>query len=266
MDLRLIRQNFTNVPLIIGEWAASPVATESAARWKYFDFFTQTAAKYDTATVLWDNGDDFLDRGKGVWRDAVAKDIYINAAKGVKNSLPESTEDTKAITQETSAYLFHRVGQAVGAQTISFQLNGNTIKGAKLEGGASLQTPADYTVEGPSIKFSISFLGRYFSPTVRPGIKASLIIEFSAGADSQVELVQWDVPKLNGGASSKAAKEKDLRIPISWEGIPKVAAVKAVLGDGKYLVDDWTRWLGPLQQARAVSYSSSFVFDTKQLT
>jgi endoglucanase len=207
--------------------------------------------------VLWDNGADFLDRSKGVWRDAVAKDIYISAAKGVKNSLPESTVDTKAATQETSAYLFHKVGQAVSSQTLSFQLNGNTIKGVKLENGPALPV-SDYQIEGPTIKFSNAFLGRCFSPTATPGVKASLIIQFSAGADSCVELVQWNVPQLKGEASSKAVNGKDLSIPISWKGISKVATVKAVFEDGKYLVDDWTQWLGPLQQARAVC--SSFPF------
>lgn len=258
MDLKLIRQNFTDVPLIIGEWAASPVATESAARWKYFNYFTQAAARYNTATVLWDNGNDFLDRSKSVWRDVVAKDIYINAAKGVKNSLPESTVDTKATSQDTSGYLFHQVGKAVPAQTVAFQLNGNTIKAVKLEGGASLSTSGDYGVDRSSIKFSNFFMGKYFSPTISPGVKANLTVQFSAGADSKVQLVQWDVPTLKGGTSSKAVPGKDLSIPVTWKGIAKIATVKAVLSDGKYLVDGWTQYLGPLQQARAVSSSLSF--------
>lgn len=59
-DIAAVRGNFSDIPLIIGEWAASPVATETAARWRYFDFFLRTAAKYNTATVIWDNGADFL--------------------------------------------------------------------------------------------------------------------------------------------------------------------------------------------------------------
>lgn len=252
-DLRLIRSNFTDVPLIIGEWAASPVATESAARWKYFDYFTRAAAKYNTSTILWDNGNDFLDRSKSTWRDVVAKDIYITAVKGTKNSLPESTVDTTATSQQTSAYLFHKVGEAVQAQTLSYQLNGNTIKAVTLESGPALKT-GDYGIAGSTIKFSNAFLGRYFTPTVTPGIKANLTIQFSAGADSRVQLLQWDVPKLTGGASSRAVSGKDLSLPVTWKGISKIATVKAVLSDGKYLVDDWTQYLGPLQQARAVCF------------
>jgi len=184
----------------------------------------------------------------------VAKDIYIAASKGVKNSLPESTIDMQATTQQTSAYLFHKVGEAVQAQTLAYQLNGNTIKSVKMEDGSAMQT-GDCGIEGASIKFSNSFLGRYFTPTLSAGPKASLTIQFSAGADSRVQLVQWDAPKLAGGASSKAVSGKDLSLPVTWKGIQKIATVKVVLADGKYLVDDWTQYLGPLQKARAVRFS-----------
>jgi endoglucanase len=53
-----IQGNFTDVPLLIREWAASLVATEAAGRWKYFDYLLQMAKKYNTATMLWDNGKD----------------------------------------------------------------------------------------------------------------------------------------------------------------------------------------------------------------
>jgi hypothetical protein len=32
--------------------------------------------------------------------------------------------------------------------------------------------------------------------------------------------------------------------------------VKAVFKDGEYLVDDWTKWLGPLQAGYAVCFRS----------
>jgi endoglucanase len=36
-DFRLLRQNFTDIPLVLGEYAASPETTEPAARWKWLD-------------------------------------------------------------------------------------------------------------------------------------------------------------------------------------------------------------------------------------
>jgi len=94
-DLANIRNNFTDVPLVIGEWAASPVATESAARCKYIDFFVRTARKYGTTTMLWDNGQDFLDRTQSRWRDPTAQSILSVAASSTNtsNALPDSTED-----------------------------------------------------------------------------------------------------------------------------------------------------------------------------
>lgn len=255
-DLRLVRGNFTDVPLIIGEWAASPVATESAARWKYFDYFTRAAAKYNTATILWDNGNDFLDRAKSAWRDDVAKQIYIAASKGTANSLPESTTDAQATEQQSSAYIFHKTGMAPQAQSLSFQLNGNTIKEVKMEDGSAMRS-GDYSIVGSQIKFSNGFVGRYVNPTTTPGIKANITVQFSAGANSRIQIVQWDVPKLAGGASSKAVRGQELKIPVTFKGLPKVATVKAVLSDGRYLVDDWTQYLGPLQKARAVRLPTS---------
>lgn len=113
-----IRNNCTDVPLIIGEWAASPVATETAARWRYFDFFVRTAAKYNTTTALWDNSADFLDRANHIWRDQTAFDIYMTAHAGETNALPDSTIDPNGITQSTSAYLFVRVGQNMTSQKV----------------------------------------------------------------------------------------------------------------------------------------------------
>jgi endoglucanase len=204
--------------------------------------------------MLWDNGADFLDRASHTWRDPVAKDIIINAAKGVINSLPDSTEDSKATSQTSSAYIFHRVGQPVLSQTLSFKLNGNTIKSVK--GSATpLTSPADYSISGSSILFTQSFLSNQFSPTGKPGIKANLTVSFSAGADLQIQIVQWDVPSLSGGSiTSKATPGKDLQIPITWKGIEKPAAVKALSSDGKFLVDDWTQYLGPMQAGHAVSW------------
>ncbi|QDS68114.1 hypothetical protein FKW77_010191 [Venturia effusa] len=263
-DLKLIRGNFTDVPLIIGEWQVSPVATEPAARWKYFDFFVRTAAKYNTSTILWDNGNDFLDRAKSTWRDDVAKQIYISASKGIANSLPESTTDAQATEQQSSAYIFHKAGMAPQAQTLSYQLNGNTITAVTMEDGSAMQ-PGDYSIDGSMIKFSNAFVGRFVNTTLAaPGIKANLTVKFSAGADSRIQVVIWDTPKLAGEATSKAVNDLELKIPITWKGLPKVATVKALVSDGRYLKDDWTKWLGPMQQARA-SYNDIWSFDADNL-
>ena len=41
-----------------------------------------------------------------MWRDEVAVEIIVDATKGKKNAVPESTMDRGAMTQESSAYVF----------------------------------------------------------------------------------------------------------------------------------------------------------------
>lgn len=94
-------------------------------RWRYFDFFVRTAAKYNTTTALWDNGADFLDRANHIWRDQTAIDIYMTAHAGETNALPDSTIDLNAMTQFTSVDLFVHVGQNVTSQRIPYILPSN---------------------------------------------------------------------------------------------------------------------------------------------
>lgn len=55
-DISGMRSNFSNVPLVIGEWNAFSANTEPAARWKYYDHLIKMAKKYSTSTVLWATG------------------------------------------------------------------------------------------------------------------------------------------------------------------------------------------------------------------
>ncbi|KAF2146282.1 glycoside hydrolase family 5 protein [Aplosporella prunicola CBS 121167] len=260
-DIANIRGNFTDIPLVIGEWAASPVATETAARWKYFDFFIKTAAKYNTSTMLWDNGNDFLNRPIHAWRDETAIEILLNQANGTANSLADSTVDDQATEQSTSAYVFHKVGEEVADQTLPFILNGNTVTGIKAN-DKDLSEGSDYAVNGANITFKQALLSNYFADD-EPGLKANLTVSFSAGAALRLQAVQWDTPTL-GSNSSKAESGSDLSIPITWKGIAKPATVKALENDGTYLVDDYTQWWGPLMQAR-MTYSGQWNWDAEHI-
>jgi endoglucanase len=257
-----VRGNFSDIPLLIGEWDINQVA-EPAARWKYFDYLVRTAAKYNTSTCLWDNGSDQLDRNTHTWRDPTAIDIYMHAVAGVSNSLADSTEDGSATTQTTSAYIWNQVGSAPAAQTLPFILNGNTVKSLSVAGKA-LTSGSDYSVSGSNIAFTTSFLSKYVSASAAPGIKANVTVAFSAGASLILQVVQWDVPTLSQ-TTSAADSSADLYIPVTWKGVPKVAAVRMLAEDGTYPVDDWTVYLGPLQQARSVSRVFRFVCQTRSI-
>jgi endoglucanase len=178
------------------------------------------------------------------------------AVAGEANALPDSTTDPNAITQSTSADLFVRVGQNVTSQSLPYILPSN--KTLILISGANNDTitrGADYSISGSTIVFSASFLRIYFTPSTSPGSIANLTLRFSSGADLTLNLVLWDTPTINSTSSSVATADgSSISIPVHWKGINKPAAVKAVTANGTYLVDDFTKYYGPLQNARTVSY------------
>ncbi|KAL2846655.1 glycoside hydrolase superfamily [Aspergillus pseudoustus] len=258
-DFELIRNNFTDVPLILGEYDASSVNTEPAARWKYFDHIQHVAAQFNIATVMWDNGADQLDRTTGEWRDPVTPEIVVGTTEETLNSLPDSTEDASATEQSSSAYLFHRAGTQVAAQTLPYLFNGNTLVSITDSAGTVLTSGSDYSVSGENIIFSATYLATKYNSSTATGVVDTLTVKFDGGASSPIiEIVQWNKPVLGStSASASAVSGADLSIPITWNGLETVAAVKALTTSGVYLFDDWTQWLGPLQQARA-TYSNHY--------
>ena len=251
-DIARVRGNFSGIPIVIGEWAASPVATETAARWRYFDFFVRTAAKYNTSTVLWDNGADFLNRATHQWRDPTSLDIYLNAQKGIPNALPDSTTDGSATSQKSSAYIYHKKNTTVTDQTLPFLFNGNTLQKISVAGKTPkiLTKGQHYTVAGESITFKSTFLSTILTPTSLTGSLTNLTLEFNRGAKLNVDILQYGTPVLGRTSSALPATSADLSIPITWAGQNRPATVKAVRADGTYLFDSWTTVLGPLQQGR----------------
>lgn len=252
-DIAAVRGNFTDIPLVIGEWAASPVATETAARWRYFDHFVRMAAKYNTSTILWDNGADFLDRAAHTWRDQTALNIYMNAVKGIPNALPDSSTDGTTTTQQSSAYIYHKKGTNITDATLPFHFNGNKLsKNIVLASSSNkpLNQGRDYTVTGESITFKSAFLSTLFTPSSKPGSVANLTLTFSRGAPLTINALQYSVPSLSNTTLKLPSTSTDLLIPLQWSGQTRPAAVRGVKSDGVGLVDDWTQYLPVLQQQR----------------
>jgi len=258
-ELTSVRGNFSasesDVPILLGEFDASQLNLEPAARWKWFDFVVRTAKSLGMTTVLWDNGLDNLDRATGVWRDKIAVDITMAVLRGENNSLADSTTDASATTQESSAYVFNKVGSNITAKTLPFIMNGNNFTNITV-GSTLLKEGEDYSFGESAITLNQPLLSKYLSATAEPGTKANLTVSFSAGAQSQIELVQWDVPTLSwySVSAKDVAKGSDLQIPITWKGLHRVAAVKIATVDGAYLFDDWTQYLPDLQKGRGVSF------------
>ncbi|KAH8888445.1 glycoside hydrolase [Thozetella sp. PMI_491] len=258
-DMGIVRGNFSDVPLLIGEFGANINPNEPAARWKYIDYFVREAKSLATSVMLWDAGANAL-----AWGDPTSINIIKSAALGIPNSLPDSTSDASASSQFTSAYIFHRAGDAVLDYDLPFIFNNNSVSSITLTGGPSLSLSADYTISGSNITFKSSLLSKYISGPTEPGVVANFTVYFSAGASIPVQLIQWDTPTLSS-VGSQAVANADLRIPVQYKGLHQLAAVKMVLSDGVYLADDWTMWLGPLQQARG-TYNSQWTFDGSSVT
>lgn len=238
------------MPLVIGETQAGTLL-ETASRRKYFDFLGRTATKYNTSVIIWDNGDAYLDRATGTWREPELMDIIKRSIKLENNSLSDSTTDILATTQSSSAYVFHKVGDELTDETVNFLLNGNTVASIIAADGTPLTESTDYTVSEGNVTLASSFLSQYISETAETGSKTNLTVTFSAGANATVEIVQWDTPVL-GSTSSEAVSGSDLVIPITWNGLPQLVAVKMIRSDGQYLFFQWTEWYGELQQGRGV--------------
>ncbi|TGO35922.1 hypothetical protein BHYA_0141g00190 [Botrytis hyacinthi] len=250
-DFQQFAGNFTGIPTLIGEWQATPQFVEPAARWKYTDYFVKTAKSFNFAHLIWDNGLDFLDRTTNTWIDPISMSILFNGVKGVSNSLADSSTDYLATSWNSSAYLFHKVGDAVVAQSVPYLLNGNTLTSIKTSAGTTLATSSYSMSSAGVLTFTQAYLASLYSATTAAGIKATLTLTFSAGAPSQLQIVQWATPTLSQTSFTKQTTT-DLTIPINYAGLPQVAAIKALNADGSYMVsgDAWTQYLGPLQQAR----------------
>jgi endoglucanase len=265
-DIAAVRGNFTDIPLVIGEWDASSTNTEPAARWKYFDFFLRTAAKYNTSTMIWDNGNDHFDRATNKWRDPTALSILMAATKGEFNALPDSSTGNEN-PQQSSAYAYHKLGTPVSSIELPYLFNGNKLLSiTDAQSNTTLLPSRDYILSPTSITLTPSFLTPYFSPnkTNTTGPLTTLHLTFSAGAPTTLTLLSYTTPTLLSRTSALPATSSDLYIPIKWAGLPYPAAVRALKSDGGILIDDWTQWLGPLQQGR-MTYSSQWDWDSSHV-
>ncbi|KAI4593289.1 hypothetical protein KJ359_009820 [Pestalotiopsis sp. 9143b] len=246
-DFSALRNNFTDIPIVIGEWLVSPVTTEPAGRWRYYDYLTQMAVKYGFATIIWDSGADHLDRSTHTWHDPTSLSIHFNALKSITNSLPDATVDSSQATQFTSAYIFNKLKAVVQDYSLPFVLNGNSVSSVA-DSSSTLAKNTHYYLEGNNVTFSASYLANYFSSS-STGILGTITITFSAGAAIPVQIVQWDTPVATS-SSAQAVAGSDTTVAITWNGVGRPAAVGAYKSDGSFLVDDWTIYLGPLEQGR----------------
>jgi endoglucanase len=268
-DMMWAHNNFTDYPMIVGEYAVSPATTEAAARWKWYDFVVRTANSYGAACMLWDAGGSFQVNSSFPWPDPTTLNIIETATSGTPNALPDSTEDGSATSQWSSAYVWHKQGESVVDNSLPMLWNGNTLQSVTCSPSCSiagvqsgpLVAGTDYAVVGSNLTFKASFLKTLFPAGSQPGFKANLTLHFNHGADLKLMAYQYAAPTLAYNTFKVTAENQqtDLAIPITWKGRVQVAAARHIFANGTYMADTWTVWLGPLQQARMVSSRPSLL-------
>jgi endoglucanase len=252
------RTNFTNIPIILGEFGIGTPQTEPAARWKYYDFVVNSACNSTTSVMLWDSSGSFAPNTTTPYGDPTAMDIIIQAAKGVHNALPNSTENGNDPSYWSSAQLFQKLGDQIQNTNLPFLWNNKTLTAISCSDGPcqpTLRNGIDYTTNSQNVTFTKSFMSSLFPSGAQPGLKANMVFHFDQGAaDLSIPAYLWSKPSLTTTnlAITNATAQNDLWIPFKYAGLPKVAMATAQMFNGSYLVNSWTQWSGPMIKGTAV--------------
>lgn len=236
-DTFIALQNRFKAPAMVGEWGLTGQSVETGAAWNYFDFFVRTTKKYQLGAQLWDNGDDHYDRVNKVWRDPVKLAIIQNAVKDVPNTLP-------AYGQTSTIWV--RKGQAAGAAAeVKLEFNGNILRSVVNNQGSTLKKGTDYVASATGFNLTDAYFNKV-TKNAAVGVRDTLTVKSSRGILLPLEVVVYDTPTVAQKVYTLTSTA-DLAIPIQWNG-SKLATIKAIKKDGTILKDDWTQWLGDLQQ------------------
>jgi endoglucanase len=126
-------------------------------------------------------------------------------------------------------------------------MDGNTLTSVKTSAGTALNS-SQYSMPGGTLTLSGIYLATLYNFDSAPGIKETLTLTFSSGTSLTLQSVQYSTPTMVT-TTYKIDNSTNIHMPITYAGL-SVAAVKAILADGSFLVDDWTKYLGPLRQGR----------------
>jgi len=146
----------------MSEFAAPVPITETAARWKWFDYISRTAAQYNTSVMLWDASGSFAVNSAQPYGDLSTIAVLTNAAAGFTNVLADSIVDSAATTQWTSAYLFHKQGSSIADTDLPFIWNGATLESIDGTVGNELYKNIDYAVSGSNLTFKARYISKLF--------------------------------------------------------------------------------------------------------
>lgn len=216
------------IPVIVGEYGLLGFdhSLESITRgevMRYFEHLAYYAKAKGLTTMLWDNGQHF-DREALTWRNP---ELGAVIQAGVTGRSSTATADA----------VYVKAGEAVQDAVIQLELNGNTLTEVK-HGGRVLAAGTDYTLEGDTLTLKASLLEPLM--TGEPGVKDSLQLGFSAGADWRLDLVLYETPEIRDADGTRWL----FGIPIRYNGDSLATVESTYVGGGNAGPDDWT----PFQQ------------------
>jgi endoglucanase len=139
---------------------------------------------------LWDSGADDFNRPANTWNDPVTLDVWFNAASRITNTLADSTTDPQATSQITSASIFHKVGEVVYPQSITYLMDGNTLTSVKTSAGTALNS-SQYSMPGGTLALSGTYLATLYKLDSAPGTEETLTLTFSTGTSLTLQIVQY---------------------------------------------------------------------------
>jgi endoglucanase len=84
---------------------------------------------------------------------------------------------------------------------------------------------------GVTLALSRTYLATLYKLDSAPGIKETLTLTFGSGTSLTLQIVQYSTPKM-ATTTYKIDTSTDIHMPITYAGLPVVAAVKAILADG----------------------------------
>jgi hypothetical protein len=135
--------------------------------------------------------------------------------------------------------------------TMNLTLNGNTLSSI-YNGSTKLTSGTDYTYSNGVVTLKGTYVSKYITGSY--GVKATLTMKFSAGADWTVYLNYYTTPVISSGSGSTSS----FNIPVAFNG-SKLSTLEAVYSDGTGAgPQNWTTYK-QFNDAFTVNYSTNIV-------
>ena len=217
------------IPVIVGEYGLlgfdkSIDTVQRGEILKFFEYVSYYGRKKGLPLMLWDNGQHF-DRENYVWND-----------QGLYNVIKEGVKTRSSYTE--TDLVFIQEGQQIEDKTLQLHLHGNRLLNIySSERRLIIINGYDYLLEDGFLVLKDSFLERVAAgkddygkedeeQEEQYGLKETLTLEFSAGADWELKIIYYDTPKM-GEASGSVNR---VFIPVAFNG-DRLATMEAVYAD-----------------------------------